>query len=627
MGRRLFHTLSIDLPQLAILLLLLLVATELSAQRQWEHLTEPFSGVVYPSIEIDEGVIAYAGGGRGVQISRDDGATWEQYGKNPLGAIPFGFVNGAVLAFAGIEGGVFQILERGDTLIRADVGLSGRVVWARTGPNDSSWVMTEEGLFISGDAGENWRKLPHDFGTVSGAQSFGLDDEQVMVVGNSRAWYSSDMGETFVSLNDRLPLAPTNGAILSSGALLIGTSNGFYRSTDRGKTFHYFALTGQLPLVYGHIGESASGELYTGTWGGKIYRISPDGLLVRRFPIPPRYIFGTRVLESGSVLLSDIGSGLWRMEGGGETFEQVGVPHATAPTEIKRGPNGAMLVQLNTGVARSYDDGTTWEYYYAVMEQSPGGYYEPMNAFHPLADGTILGFGTQGSVGRWRSGEEPEIFEDRLGTATGRAALQTESGALIVSDTGGGFRTTDGGLTWSTVDLRALSMAVAGDNSIWAAAVDLFVSRDDGVTFRAVTPPIDTADIIYRAPGGALYLIGHDGDREAHYLSTDNGAGWTEVELPCTGTMYVSIEDMGGKPGLGAITDCGVQYWDPEEGKWGRMIIALPDNERSFTSLYHSESALVAGGIGGLYRSPDVILSVESEGEDVEVEILDLSTR
>lgn len=627
MDHRTLHSFSPFFFGLFTTLALFLVASELSAQRQWEELKEPFAGVVYPTVEIDEGVIAYAGGGRGVQISRDDGATWEQYGKNPLGAIPFGFVNGAVLAFAGIEGGVFQILEGGDTLVVANFGISGRVHWARTGPNDSSWVMTEEGLFVSGDAGENWRKLPHDFGVMSGAQSFGLDNDQVMVVGNSRAWYSSDMGETFVSLNDRLPILPVNGAILSSGALLIGTSNGFYRSIDRGETFHYFALTGQLPLVYGQIGESPSGDLYTGTWGGKVYRISPDGLLVRRFPIPPRYIFGTRVLESGSVILSDLGSGIWRMEGGGETFEQVGVAHATSPTEIKRGPNGEMMVQLNTGVAVSNDEGTTWEYHYAVMEIGPGSYYEALHAFHPLKDGTILGFGTQGSVVRWRSGEEPVIVEDRLGTPTGRAAVQTESGALIVADTGGAFRTTDGGLSWSTVDHRTLSMAVAGDNGIWSAAVDLYVSRDDGVTFTAVTPPIDTADFIYKAPGGALYLIGHDSDGEAHYLSTDNGGGWTEVELPCRGTMYVSIEDMGGKPGLGAITDCGVQYWNPAEGKWGRTIISLPGDERGFTSLYHSDNFLVAGGVGGLYRSPDVILSVESQGEDVEVEILDLSTR
>ena len=606
-------------------LLFLLVATSLSAQREWEHLSEPFAGLAYPPIEIDGGVVTFVGGGGRMQVSWDDGATWEPYGVAPFGVIPYGWVNGKVLAFAGNEGGVYLVTGNGDTLTRTNNGLTGRVLWARTAPDDSAYAMSTDGLFVSGDGGEGWVKRPHEFGDNNGTQSIGFHGDDVMIIGVGTVWYSRDRGMTFENLNDRLPTAPVNGVVTRSGAILVGTWGGIYRSTDRGETFHFHSLSRELPLFYGIAGETDEGDLFIGTWSGETYRVSEDGLFTRRYELPALYVFDTYVLSSGTVLLGDFGTGMWRMEKGEEDFTQVGSLHAILPTEIKRGSKGEMMVKLNTGVAVSEDGGGTWEYNYVNIELTAGGFYESIFAFHPLEDGTILGIGNTGSVVRWRDGEEPAVALDQLGVPTGRAAVQTESGAIILSDTGGSFRSTDGGLTWAAVDHSTLSMAVAGDGSVWSAAEDLYVSRDDGQTFAPVASVMDSAVTIYPAPGGDLYLIGFDGDEEVHFLSANNGASWNEVEMPCTGTEYTSIEDMGGKPGLGAITDCGVQYWDPEEKKWDRKIIALPENERGFTSLYHNEEYLVAGGIGGLYRSPDVILSVWGGDETGEREGLEFS--
>ena len=596
-------------------LLFLFVATSLSAQREWEHLNEPFAGLAYPPIEIDGGVVTYVGGGGRIQVSWDDGATWEPYGTAPFGVIPYGWVNGKLLAFAGNEGGVYLVTGNGDTLTRTNNGLTGRVLWARTSPDDSAYAMTTDGLFVSGDGGEGWVKRPHEFGDNNGTQSIGFYGDDVMIIGVNNLWYSTDRGMTFENLNDRLPIAPVNGVITRNGTMLVGSWAGVYRSTDRGQSFQFHALSRQLPLFYGIAGETEEGEVFIGTWNSKIYKVSEDGLLARRYELPARYVFDSYVLPTGTVLLGDFGTGMWRMEKGEETFTQVGMLHSINPPDIKRGPKGEMMVKLNTGVAVSDDGGDTWEYNYVNIELNAGGFYESLFAFHPLDDGTILGVGNTGTVVRWKDGAEPEVALDQLVVPTGRAAVQTESGAVILSDTGGSFRSTDRGLTWTEVDHSTLSLATAGDGSVWSAALDLYVSRDDGQTFSPIASVVDTAMTVYPAPGGDLYLIGKDGEEEVHFLSTDNGASWNEVEMPCTGTMYTSIENMGGKPGLGAITDCGVQYWDPEEKKWDRKIIALPENERGFISLYHNEEVLVAGGVGGLYRTPDVILSVWGEGE------------
>ena len=91
-----------------------------------------------------------------------------------------------------------------------------------------------------------------------------------------------------------------------------------------------------------------------------------------------------------------------------------------------------------------------------------------------------------------------------------------------------------------------------------------------------------------------------------------------------TGRSTTRSRRWGGSPGLGAITDCGVQYWDPVNLEWKRAIIELPDNERGFTALFHSDGYLFAGGLGGVWRISDEILSAPGDGDNPHR--LDLST-
>lgn len=598
----------------------LALSLNLTAQTSWEHLQEPFAGVAYPPLETSDGIFIYVPG-RGLMVSDDDAKSWEPYGAAPFSVIPLAYEDSLLLGFTGADRALYHVWSNGDSAGVANMNVTGTVRWAQAAPDMTAFVMTSDGLFVSDDIGRTWRKLPHDFGEVSGVISFGFDGDRVLVVANGRAWFSGNFGETFREITAAVGTPFYNGTINRSGELMIGTLYGLYTSDDDGETFDYFSMSREVPMIYGHIGEDALGNYYTGTSAGLFYRISPDGLTTQQIPIASRYALTTKTLSTGTTLIGDFISGLWRS--GEEGFEQTGMPYTTRPTDFYRSADGDVMVLLGTGVASSSDEGESWDYHYVLMERTPGGIREETVGFLPLGGDTIMGFGITGSVVRWVGDQEPKVYHGVLGFGM-TTAIRTSGGAILVTSDSTSARSTDGGRSWTPVAHSSRSLALARDGSIWSAAGGLYVSRNNGASFTPATSPVDTAVSILEGPEGSLYLVGRTGADEVHALSTDNGATWQSVELPCDGSEYFSVEEMGGSPGLGAITDCGVQYWDPVNLEWKRAIIELPDNERGFTALFHSDGYLFAGGLGGVWRISDEILSAPGDGDNPHR--LDLST-
>lgn len=596
--------------QLLGLAFLTLAPSGLAAQSPWEHLPEPFAGAAYPPLETPDGILTFVPG-RGLMISNDDGRSWGPYGSTPYSAIPVAYSDSLLLAFGTGERALYQLWGEGDSIGTANLGVTGIVRWAQATPDMTTFVMTSDGLFVSDDIGRTWRKLPNDFGEVSGVVSFGFDGDRVLVVANGRAWFSGDFGETFREITANVGTVFYNGTINRSGEIMIGTLYGLYTSDDDGETFDYFSLSREVPMVYGRIGEDAAGNYYTGTTTGFFYRISPDGLVRQQIPIASRYALTTTTLSSGTTFIGDFITGMWRSTD--EGFEQTGMPYATRPTDFHRNADGEIMVLLGSGVASSPDEGESWDYHYVLMERAPGSIREETVGFLPLGGDTIIGFGITGSVVRWVGEQEPKVYHGVLGFGM-TTAIETSGGAILVTSDSNSARSTDGGRSWTPVAHSSRSLALAGDGSIWSAAGRLFVSRNDGASFTPVTAPVDTAVSVLEGPDGSLYLVGRTGSDEVHTVSTDNGATWQSVELPCDGSDYYSIEEMGGPGGLGAISDCGVQYWDPERLEWKRAIIELPENERGFTALFHSGGYLFAGGLGGVWRIADEIVSAPADG-------------
>ena len=628
-----------DIRRTLLSLVLVFMPLSLSAQTEWTHLEEPFSGNVYKIVEIDGGVIV-GSEQRGIQFSDDDGMTWRTYGENqipviPIGAIDGGVSGGVVIGIFGEEGGIVRITSNGDSLRLAARGVEGKVLWGSVAPNDSIYVLTNDAMYRSGNGGMTWTRLSQVFDGDEDIVSISFDGDRVLVVYTGKTWYSEDMGETFVELTETLGLGALSSAFNRAGEMMIGTTGGIYRSVDSGASFEFFALASELPLFLGTIIETPSGEYVVPTIGANLYRISADGTTESRLTIPARLMFSSILMESGTILIADFGSGVWRSTDEGTRFAHTGLPFASVPLKLWRSSGGDLLSLQPTNVASSSDGGETWNYRFAALAGASDSPYESLVSLLPLANGEVLGFGFEGSVVRWTPDGKREQNEDQLRTPI-ITTLQSASGTILAGNIATTFRSTDNGENWSNVTRGVATMAEAGDRSIWSVNGDLAVSRDDGMSFTPISTPLDSVTGIYDGPEGSLYLAGIEGGRFAHRVSTDNGGVWDEVILPCQGALVYRVVEMGGSHGLGLISDCGVHLWNHSTSRWTSRHVPLPSDEFGFQSLLLTDDHLFAGGAGGIYRTannfaslsvpivsrlPDVDLAVSTSDRRLDLQI------
>lgn len=605
----------------SLLFSLLLLATPVaSAQDAWEHMAEPYAGIAYPPLETPDGIIVYVPG-VGLQISRDMGVTWGLYGANPFSVIPLAYSDSLLLGYAGGVRTLYQIWGNGDSLGVSNTGFTGRIFWAEANDDMVSFVMSDEGLWVSDDIGRTWQKRSHDFSEITGGiVSFGFDGDRVLVAAGGNAWLSEDLGETFRKIGTGMQEVIYNGTIDSRGNILLGTNNGIHRSSDGAESFEFLALSREVPMIYGRIGEDDEGNYYVGTNAGMVYRISADGLLVRRYPIATRYPLTTSTMSDGTVLIADLLNGIWRSSG--DAFVQSGMPYTPVIGDFRRGTDGRgtdgrIIVPNSSGIAWSDDHGETWGYVATQITRNVWGYREAVVESLPRRNGQLLLFGEEGTVVRYEPGwQKSREFYDVIGFGIATAIEAADGSILVLSDSMSA-RSTDDGLNWSPVDhtpSQRGQIAMAGDGTLYS--VDdgrLYRSSDNGATFSDDTQPIDSLLSITEGPEGSLYLTGLDDGDWAHAISTDDGTSWDDVALPCAGSEYYSVEEIGGKPGLGVISDCGVQYWDHATLSWKREILSLPEDERTFTTLFHSGEYLFAGGSEGIFRRSSVILTAPGE--------------
>ena len=154
---------------------------------------------------------------------------------------------------------------------------------------DSLFAGTDNAnLSVTEDDGQSWRTIdaglpkrnftrvfasPHDANRVFISQSgAGLDDYTPYV------FRSDDLGQTWKSISDGLPLEPINVIYEDPqvpNLLYVGTDMGVYASTDGGKKWS--SLCSNLPTtsVYDLFVHPRDNELVVGTHGRSCYLLDP----------------------------------------------------------------------------------------------------------------------------------------------------------------------------------------------------------------------------------------------------------------------------------------------------------------------------------------------------------------
>lgn len=318
------------------------------------------------------------------------------------------------------------------------------------------------GIFVSEDAGENWRAIAVDNYPLR--MSMDPQGETLYLGGQNNLYRSRDNGTTW----DRISPPPQRPQLFtpvphptSAGTLYVGASaapsgpigpgeeGGIYRSSDYGTTW----ITRTNGLTDTHVTALA---FYPGN--------------------PDRMVAGTR---EGNVFVSANGGESWAFA-------------ARVSSHIERlyvNPFGANEVWAVTDMAfwpasppflyRSQDAGlTTW--ISATMTTNPGApaWLEPVRslAFHPAISGTL-----------WAAA-------------------------------GPGYVTRDGGQTWSPVgaprDVRSFSVDASNTNTIYAGtSTSVYKSTDGGATWNETTDGL--AGVVPHA------LAGSRANPDEVYASTD----------------------------------------------------------------------------------------------------------
>jgi photosystem II stability/assembly factor-like uncharacterized protein len=448
---------------------------------------------------------------------RSDAVVW-----SPLG--PFGGtihavaidLNNPATVYAGTRTGVWKTTDGGATWMASSTGLTD--FWVRALAIDPSapetlYAATSVKSFKSTDGGAHWDEIGAGSDTLVIAPS----DPQTIYLGPLR---STDGGATWDTvLNAQvgaLAVDPTDAQIVYAS-----TPTALLKSEDGGD--NWSSLDVANPWV--------------------------SSILVD--PSTPSRIY----LADGSVSRSDDGGANWNTLTipDGMLLYHLGAAPSAPATLYAGGRSGAL-----PAMARSDNSGDSW----SELEQIPGGVLPPVLAIDPT-DAAVVYAGTFGH-GVWKSADSGASFDESNEGLAAEPARDVDfdpmnpSTAYVSLGVGGGFRTGDGGATWTRID-STLALPES-DVSIQAFAVDpashLFVSRtpalsgpgttfptpvlmsenggDDWIDASGNLPDRTIIRSLYADPRnpGVLFAIGDDADSSPRtggfYKTTVSGEFWDD---------------------------------------------------------------------------------------------------
>ncbi len=452
--------------------------------------------------------------------STDAGATWRD--------VDFRQVQGGTLS---------QVRFTNDSLVRYVLDQS------------SSNGLDQSVAARSGDGGLTWQTLPDPTltGVLIGLLVDPAHTERLIASDYSRLWVSQDSGQTWVLKLDTSNTSATglrlSGAFFDGDSITLGTNIGLLISNDGGASFALSAI--QVP----------AGEAILSFAGAK-----QEGV-TRFFAITGPSDSVDATLSNGdyysfrNVYTLDVGQSVWRRFGGTLTMTaQNGDTVNGYPLIVATSPNDIHVAYLAGGS----DEGVP-----CVFKTTDGGQSWSQTLFTQHNQNIATGSSGDGATNSWKFGE----------TAMGFTVSPSDPNRVLISDLGFAHLSTDGGATWSSLnvapaDRNALDtlidpthathssglentstwgIAWAGPNHLVGAYTDIRgpISADGGQSwslgysgddlnsmYRAVVSP--TSGLVYAATSSVHDLYETSTLRDSRIdrgsgkiiFSTDNGVTW-----------------------------------------------------------------------------------------------------
>lgn len=535
--------------RLAVALLAIALAHVLiipSATAQWVQCNGPYGGAVYALA--DNGAYLFAGTwGGGMYRSADDGVTWEKSNTGITWQDISCIASFGGRVFAGTSGGVFFSSNNGETWAMAPIGSSTSATLALTASGTGLFASTSEGVYRSTDNGDTWSEANAGL-TGKWITCFAYHGSLLVAGSYASVYRSTDNGLSWTEADSGL----SNSGVLSLASqgtsLFSGTYAGIFRSTNDGGTWvHVSAGFGISIATSFAVG---GGDLYAGNPNQGVFRSTDDGeswtqvnagltnTIVRTLAFSGSHVFaGT----SGGIFCLDTATQRWaKMDSG-----------LMAATVTRFGVSGPELYVSSDfdGLWRSRDTGVHWELLHPFTSTAGDGGL--LQDWTMAFEGTNIFLGSRSHLGVVRStdaGKSWTVINSGLPKSGADSSMTWGISAIIVHDqklfvTGSGcFRSSD----WSSWN-RLSSIPPVSTSAIAAIGPYLFVSvfetgvyrsSDGGDTWTTVNvglPTYQYAGKAHVSPVRCFNVIpeGQDGVRilvalgpGGLYSSTNYGASW-----------------------------------------------------------------------------------------------------
>jgi len=593
-----------------------------------------------------------------VTASDDGGATWFDIRNGSAGYqdITVSSTNASDVLKAGFSGGtiVERTVDGGRNWTSVDLPPGRNQIQLRRSTSNPLIAIagTEEGFYKSTDGGSAWSRMPiaGAFSAVTAVAIDPSDADTFYVAASDGLRRSRDGGLTWANASSGLvrrilgdvrisASSPTDVIIASGEGPFLSRTSGeaWTKSTPGMVSFdtRRVAISGVNPNLFF---AGTNNEVYRSTNRGVTWT-QVDGGVASGFPV---VALEADPLDANYVLFSLSGTrGTYRSSDGGLTFASanVNLPFGT-PNDLafSRDPAhaGRVFVGLTgAGVYRSEDRGANWSAYnngdltaQTVRAVEPA----PADADYVYAAGATQMYFLDPSIGTWRvatTNPVNPILSLAVDPGNELVAYAGADHPGTAGNTGGVYKTTDGGRNWTRLtspldqlDVVALAAHPATSGVVWAATINggVFRTDDGGTTWKEYGNYGTVADLtnvnIQDPSNQFLLFAGTEG--YGVQASTDSGKTFAP-RVTGLGNLYVNALafDPDAPSTLYAATDSGVFKSANSGNNWvatplttGEVTDLVTDNEGTGKRIW----ATVSGE--GVAYSPDggATFSVYSTG-------------
>ena len=489
------------------------------------------------------------------------------------------------------DGGLWVSRDKGQSWSEVEAlrGQSIRAFAQSPSAPEMLYAGTLEGVFRTSDGGLSWRQISppgsHEIHEVESLAIDPLDPDTIYAGTWHLPWKSSDGGKNWQSIKDGIIDDSDVFSIIldasSPGVVFASACSGIYRSVNAGKSFR--AIKGipsearrtrvllQDPVNFKVVYAGTTEGLYKSVDGGVSFqRMTGPEVIVNDIFVDPR--------DDNHLLLATDRGGVLMSRDGAASFTASNEGFSGRKVEallVERGGSGRIFAGVVNdksygGVFVSGKSGEGWKQIgegldgrdvFALAESPKGEILAGSN--HGLF---ALQEGDQGA--RWlpRGAIQNALPKSNAAELNARPTAKTSSAAKVPMEKD---KPAEKPAATHRLD-RVISLDLSGD--AWLAATNggLFLSKDEGVSWRG-GPVMGAVDYLSVAAQGSLLAAARAEDVA---FSSDAGLSWSYLRIPAMLTRIHSVAfSADGAIWLGARE--GV-YLSHDQGKTWMWVYRFP---------------------------------------------------